>query len=115
MPVYQYEVADRKGSVSRGTAEATEQAELITRFRERGQIVLSLRPAKAGAGGGISTFNTGPNGSAPSTSLAGGSDLRRFPSHPGSGSIPRTAAPLASLSFNCARISRYFCSITGHA
>jgi len=26
MPVYQYEVADRKGSVSRGTAEAAEQA-----------------------------------------------------------------------------------------
>src|SRR2546428_240481 len=56
MPVFQYEVADRKGWVSRGTAEATEQAELITRFRERGQIVLSLRPARSGAvvGGGFS-------------------------------------------------------------
>src|ERR1700694_1726390 len=59
MPVYQYEVADRKGSVSRGTAEATEQAELITRFRERGQIVLSLRPARAGASAGVGMFNTG--------------------------------------------------------
>jgi type IV pilus assembly protein PilC len=49
MPVYQYEVADRRGSVSRGTAEAAEQAELITRFRERGQIVLSLTPTTAGA------------------------------------------------------------------
>jgi type IV pilus assembly protein PilC len=49
MPVYQYEVADRRGSLSRGTAEAAEQAELITRFRERGQIVLSLRPTSAGA------------------------------------------------------------------
>ncbi len=49
MPVYQYEVADRRGSVSRGTAEAAEQAELITRFRERGQIVLSLSPTTAGA------------------------------------------------------------------
>jgi type IV pilus assembly protein PilC len=48
MPVFQYEVADRRGSVSRGTAEAAEQAELITRFRERGQVVLSLRPAAAG-------------------------------------------------------------------
>ena len=48
MPVFQYEVADRRGSVSRGTAEAAEQAELITRFRERGQVVLSLRPATAG-------------------------------------------------------------------
>jgi len=43
MPVFQYEIADRKGAVSRGTAEATEQAELINRFRERGQVVLSLR------------------------------------------------------------------------
>jgi type IV pilus assembly protein PilC len=59
MPVYQYEVADRKGSVSRGTAEAAEQAELITRFRERGQIVLSLRPARSGGGGGIGTINAG--------------------------------------------------------
>jgi type IV pilus assembly protein PilC len=49
MPVYQYEVADRRGLVSRGTAEAAEQAELITRFRERGQIVLSLSPTTAGA------------------------------------------------------------------
>jgi type IV pilus assembly protein PilC len=48
MPVFQYEVADRRGSVSRGTAEAAEQAELITRFRERGQVVLSLRPTAAG-------------------------------------------------------------------
>ena len=49
MPVYQYEVADRRGSVTRGTAEAAEQAELITRLRERGQIVLSLSPTSAGA------------------------------------------------------------------
>ncbi len=51
MPVYQYEVADRRGSVSRGTAEASEQAELITRFRERGQVVLSLSPTPGGSGG----------------------------------------------------------------
>jgi type II secretory pathway component PulF len=49
MPVYQYEVADRRGSMSRGTAQAAEQAELITCFRERGQIVLSLSPTTAGA------------------------------------------------------------------
>ena len=49
MPVFQYEIADRRGSVSRGTAEAAEQAELITRFRERGQIVLSLSPTAGGS------------------------------------------------------------------
>src|ERR1700730_8514644 len=48
MPVFQYEVADRTGSVSRGTAEAPEQADLIARFRERGQLVLSPRPAPGG-------------------------------------------------------------------
>src|SRR2546428_2227872 len=55
MPVFQYEIADRKGAVSRGTAEATEQAELINRFRERGQVVLSLRETAGGrpASGGI--------------------------------------------------------------
>ena len=51
MPVFQYEIADRKGAVSRGTAEASEQAELITRFRERGQVVLSLSPTPGGSGG----------------------------------------------------------------
>lgn len=49
MPVYQYEVADRRGSVSRGTAQAAEQAELITRFRELGEVVLSPNPTTAGA------------------------------------------------------------------
>src|SRR5713226_6993346 len=48
MPVFQYEIADRKGAVSRGTAEAVEQAELINRFRERGQVVLSLRETAGG-------------------------------------------------------------------
>jgi type IV pilus assembly protein PilC len=58
MPVFQYEVADRRGSVSRGTAEAAEQAELITRFRERGQVVLSLR--LAGGGGTARSVDLGP-------------------------------------------------------
>src|SRR3972149_3865592 len=67
MPVYQYEVADRKGSGGRapqgvgalGGAAAAEQAELIPRLRERGQIVLSLRPARAGGAGGIGAINAG--------------------------------------------------------
>ena len=60
-------------------------------------------------------FSTGPNGSSASTSLAGRRTLRRFASQPGSGSIPRRDTPLASSSFNRARMSRYFCSMTGHA
>ncbi len=60
-------------------------------------------------------FSTGPNGSSASTSLAGRSSFRRFANQPGSGSIPGVDAPLASSSFNRARISRYFCSMTGQA
>lgn len=55
MPVFEYEVADRRGTVMRGRAEAQEQADLIIRFREQGQTVLALRPAAGGAlGGGLS-------------------------------------------------------------
>jgi type IV pilus assembly protein PilC len=49
VPVFVYEVADRRGSVSRGTAEAAEQQELIARLRERGHVVLSLRPSEGAA------------------------------------------------------------------
>jgi type IV pilus assembly protein PilC len=55
MPVFEYEVADRRGTVMRGRAEAPEQAELILRFREQGQTVLALKPTTgAAAGGGLS-------------------------------------------------------------
>jgi len=46
VPIFVYEVADQCGSVSRGTAEAAEQQELTARLRERGQVVLSLRPSE---------------------------------------------------------------------
>ncbi|HEV8458050.1 MAG TPA: type II secretion system F family protein [Methylomirabilota bacterium] len=55
MPVFEYEVADRRGTVVRGRAEAQEQADLIIRFREQGQTVLALKPAAGGAmGAGMS-------------------------------------------------------------
>jgi type II secretory pathway component PulF len=94
MPVFQYEVADRKGSVSSGTAEAAEQAELITRFRERGQIVLSLRPARSDAGGGgaLGGFNAGV--------LAG--NLRQ--------SFKRMATGSTSAPSSCSRASSPPCS-----
>jgi type IV pilus assembly protein PilC len=47
VPVFVYEVADQRGSVSRGTAEAAEQQELIARLRERGQVVLPSMLARA--------------------------------------------------------------------
>ncbi len=51
MPVFEYEVADRRGAVVRGRAEAQEQADLIIRFREQGQTVLALKPAAGGTTG----------------------------------------------------------------
>src|SRR5215216_2274366 len=73
---------------------------------ERGEHLVDLR---------LSQFSTGPDGSSARMSLAGRSSLRHFANQPGSGSGARTSAPRASSSFNCARMSRYFCSITGHA
>ena len=43
MPVFDYEVVDRSGSTSRGKIEGPDSAALITRFRERGQLVISLQ------------------------------------------------------------------------
>jgi type IV pilus assembly protein PilC len=48
MAQFEYEVADRAGALTRGRAEAESPADLITRFREQGRVVLSLRPAAGG-------------------------------------------------------------------
>jgi type IV pilus assembly protein PilC len=45
MPVFEYEVADASGAMSRGRAEAENPGALIVRFREQGRLVLSVRPA----------------------------------------------------------------------
>ena len=45
MPVFEYEVADRAGALSRGRAQADNPGDLILRFREQGRVVLALRPA----------------------------------------------------------------------
>ena len=46
MPLFEFEVADRTGTVGRGRTEADNPEELIRRFRGRDQVVLSLRPAE---------------------------------------------------------------------
>jgi type IV pilus assembly protein PilC len=48
MPVFEYEVADRRGALMRGRAEAASQGDLILRFRERGQVVVGLRQTGPG-------------------------------------------------------------------
>jgi type IV pilus assembly protein PilC len=53
--VYDYEVADARGALFRGRAEADTIAALVTRFREQGRLVLAVRPAarRRAAGGGL--------------------------------------------------------------
>jgi len=46
MPVFEYEVADSSGTLSRGRAEADNAGALIVRFREQGRWVLSVRPTR---------------------------------------------------------------------
>lgn len=45
MPVFEYEVVDRAGGVGRGRQQAETQEELIQQFRDRGQLVVALRPS----------------------------------------------------------------------
>ena len=48
MPTFEYEVIDRTGTVAKGRQAAEGQAELIQAFRERGQLVVALKPTTAG-------------------------------------------------------------------
>jgi type IV pilus assembly protein PilC len=44
MPLFEYEVADSAGVLSRGRAQAENAGDLILRFREQGRLVLAIRP-----------------------------------------------------------------------
>jgi type IV pilus assembly protein PilC len=45
MPVFEYEVVDSAGVIGRGRQQAEDSAELLQQFRNRGQLVVSLRAA----------------------------------------------------------------------
>jgi type IV pilus assembly protein PilC len=47
MPIFEYEITDPTGTLSRGRAEAESPGALILRFREQDRWVLSLRPVSA--------------------------------------------------------------------
>src|SRR5437762_13580115 len=51
MPVFEYEVANPRGELSRGRAEAESQSALIVRLREQGRLVVGLRPVGRSAWG----------------------------------------------------------------
>ena len=51
MPVFEYEVADPRGVLSRGRTEAESQGALILRFREQGRLVVGVRTVERAARG----------------------------------------------------------------
>jgi type IV pilus assembly protein PilC len=60
MPVFEYEVADPRGVLSRGRAEAESQGALILRFREQGRLVVGVRTVeRAGRGEGLAALAQG--------------------------------------------------------
>jgi type IV pilus assembly protein PilC len=48
VPLFEYEVADSAGVLSRGRAQAENAGDLILRFREQGRLVLAIRPTTGG-------------------------------------------------------------------
>jgi len=60
MPVFEYEIADPRGVLSRGRAEAESQGALILRFREQGRFVVGVRTVeRAGPGEGLAALAQG--------------------------------------------------------
>jgi len=60
MPVFEYEVADPRGVLSRGRAEAESQGALILRFREQGRLLVGVRAVQgAGRGEGLAALAQG--------------------------------------------------------
>src|SRR5262245_34669188 len=54
MPLFEYEVADARGTLSRGREEAESPGALIVRLREQGRLVVGLRPVtKSALGDGL--------------------------------------------------------------
>src|SRR5438046_9041552 len=47
MPIFEYEVVDSAGAIGRGRQQAEDSAELLQQFRNRGQLVVSLRATDA--------------------------------------------------------------------
>lgn len=59
MPVFEYEVADRTGALSRGRAEAPTQGDLISRLRDQGRVVVAVRPTRGAGAGSLAGGGTG--------------------------------------------------------
>jgi type II secretory pathway component PulF len=60
MPVFDYEIADPRGVLSRGRTQAESQSALILRFREQGRLVVAVRTVeRVGRGEGLAELAEG--------------------------------------------------------
>jgi type IV pilus assembly protein PilC len=105
MPVFEYEVSDRAGALSRGRAQAENAGDLILRFREQGRLVLAIRPA------------SGDGALGRATSLALGESVRqsllRLSSGVGLGALVLFTGQLAAMLGGGLHLVRILTSLAG--
>jgi type IV pilus assembly protein PilC len=106
MPVFEYEVADRAGALSRGRAQAENAGDLILRFREQGRLVVAIRPA---AGDGEVLVGA----AAPALTESIRQTLRRLSSGVGLGTLVLFTGQLAAMLGGGLHLVRILTSLAG--
>jgi len=106
MPVFEYEVADRAGALSRGRAQAENAGDLILRFREQGRLVVAIRPA---AGDGAVLVGA----AAPALTESIRQTLRRLSSGVGLGTLVLFTGQLAAMLGGGLHLVRILTSLAG--
>jgi type IV pilus assembly protein PilC len=106
MPVFEYEVADRAGALSRGRAQAENAGDLILRFREQGRLVVAIRPA-AGDGAALA------GAAAPALTESIRQTLLRLSSGVGLGTLVLFTGQLAAMLGGGLHLVRILTSLAG--
>jgi len=106
MPVFEYEVADRAGALSRGRAQAENVGDLILRFREQGRLVVAIRPA---AGDGAALMGA----AAPALTESVRQTLLRLSSGVGLGTLVLFTGQLAAMLGGGLHLVRILTSLAG--
>lgn len=106
MPVFEYEVADRAGALSRGRAQAENAGDLILRFREQGRLVVAIRPA-----GGDGAVLVGA--AAPALTESIRQTLQRLSSGVGLGTLVLFTGQLAAMLGGGLHLVRILTSLAG--
>jgi type IV pilus assembly protein PilC len=106
MPVFEYEVADRAGALSRGRAQAENAGDLILRFREQGRLVVAIRPT---AGDGAALMGA----AAPALTESIRQTLQRLGSGVGLGTLVLFTGQLAAMLGGGLHLVRILTSLAG--